>query len=339
MSHPKKYYLGIDCGATTSKVGGIDVNGEPISRVLQQSATPAEQGPAAIISGWMNGVQGFMESHRLSWEDVAGVGLAIPGPYQAYGVLDRQPNLPESLTGWHFLQDLTEAVSAAAGRTLSVVTANDGQLAGMGEAEIVQKQCPGSVIMLSPGTGLGGAYVQADGTLLEGDHRAAAILGHMPIPYEKLGLPAFVCGCGRDWGCGEAYTSISGLPQLIRWMLKDFPEHPLNRVASIGKKEALSLRGLAQEGDELALAVFDKQAQALGYVTAIALMAFDATHVVIGGGLTDPEATTESFRGRYLNRIIAAAKEFSWVSVEQLHFHFASLGELAQAIGAAKLAR
>ena len=35
------------------------------------------------------------------------------------------------------------------------------------------------------------------------------------------------CGCGKDWGCIEAYTTLSGLPQLLAEMLKKYPAHPL----------------------------------------------------------------------------------------------------------------
>ncbi|MDP0496065.1 MAG: ROK family protein [Verrucomicrobiota bacterium JB024] len=338
MPHATPVYLGIDCGATTSKIGGVDARGAIISTTLRQRPTRGEDGPVAIIEGWMEGADAFLRDEGLSWDDVGGVGLAIPGPYQDYGILGPQPNLPRSLDGWHFLDDLTASVAKAARREITVVTANDGQLAGLGEAKRVQAITPGGVLMLVPGSGLGCSYVHADGTLLEGDHRAAAILCHMPAPHVKLGLPPFQCGCGRDWGCFEAYTSLSGLPQLLSHFLPQFPNHSLASPASPAKEKALALRELAQQGDPLALAIFDLQARAMGAAVATGCMAYDPTHIVIGGGLIDPEATTPAFRQRYLEGIKHSTAEYVWVEIDKLHFHEASLGELSQATGAALLA-
>jgi predicted NBD/HSP70 family sugar kinase len=46
--------------------------------------------------------------------------------------------------------------------------------------------------------------------------------------------------------------------------LKRHPNHPLASSAAPEKEKALSLRDLAQEGDVLALEIFDLQAKALG---------------------------------------------------------------------------
>ena len=78
------------------------------------------------------------------------------------------------------------------------------------------------------------------------------------------GIRPLTCGCGRDWGCIEAYTTISGLPQLLAEMLKKHPGHPLATSPLPPKEKALTLRGLAQKGDALALDIFDFQARALG---------------------------------------------------------------------------
>jgi len=334
-----KVFLGIDCGATTSKVGGIDASGAILSETLRQAPTRGTDGPEAMVAGWIEGAEGFLAEHGFGWDAVAGVGLAIPGPYLDYGVLGRQANLPKELEGWRFLDDLQAGVAKAAGRSLPVATGNDGQLAGLGEAGAIQSEEPGGLLMLAPGSGLGCAYVAPDGKLLEGDHRAAAILAHMPCPYERLGLPAFSCGCGRDWGCFEAYTAISGLPQMLAHFLPEFPDHPLSRSTESDKAKALSLRGLAQKEDPFALRIFDTQAAAMGLAVATAAMAYDPTHIVIGGGLMDPEATTSAFRQRYLDGSAASARDYAWVQLSQLKLRPARLGELSQAIGAALLAR
>jgi glucokinase len=330
-----RIYLGIDCGATTSKVSAIDVRGAVLTDTLRQRPTCSEQGPAAIVKGWVNALCDLLADLALDWSAVASVGLAIPGPYLGYGVLGPMPNMPDSLTGWHFLDDLAASIASVAGDSIPVVTANDGLLAGLAEARRIQADRAGSVLMFAPGSGLGCSFVSADGHLLQGDHGAAAILSHTPAPHALLGLPAFNCGCGRTWGCFETYTAISGLPQLVQHLLPQFPQHPLAQKTTLSKADCLPLRGLAQSGDPLALAVFELQAKALGLAVCVASMAYDPTHIVIGGGLMDPEVTTERFRADYLKTVEKSAAINLWGDPKELSFHIAALGELSQAVGAA----
>lgn len=332
-------FLGIDCGATTSKVCGVDGEGHILSREMRQRPTQSEAGPEAVLQGWMDGLEDFLAGIERDWSSVSGVGLAIPGPYLGYGVLGPMPNMPKSLTGWRFLDELKTAVRTKSGRSIPVTTANDGALAGLAEARFLQRQSPGSVLMFAPGSGLGCSFVSADGKVLLGDHGAAAIFSHMPAPYAELGLPAFQCGCGRSWGCFEAYTAISGLPQLVQHLRATFPQHPLCRKLHLDKADVLPLRAMAQTGDSLALKVFEIQARALGLAVSAACMAYDPTHVVIGGGVMDKETTTSAFRQQYLETVRIAATPHCWGDIEAIHFYEASLGELSQAVGAALYAK
>jgi glucokinase len=124
--------------------------------------------------------------------------------------------------------------------------------------------------------------------------------GHMPAPLHLLGALAYPCGCGRTWGCFEVYTTLAGLPHLLAERLARDPEHELARSPLGPRERALALRDLAQQGDPLAQEVVVFQARALGLHVANLAMALDPQFVVVGGGLMDPEATTEAFRERYL---------------------------------------
>ena len=161
----------------------------------------------------------------------------------------------------------------------------------------------------------------------------------MPVPLHLLGLRPYKCGCGRDWGCIEAYTTISGLPQLLEDVIKKHPNHELATSTATTKEKVLSLRTRAQKGDALALEIFDLQAKALGLHVASLAMALDPEFFVIGGGLIDPEATTEAFRTRYLNLIRASAQPYLFPAQRKnIKIVPATLGELSQAIGAALVA-
>lgn len=333
-------FIGTDSGATTSKTGGVWADGSIISHQLRQSSTNSAAGTAAVVSGWVDGVNGFLAENKLTWAQVQGVGLAIPGPYERYGVLGRAANLPKSFEHWDFHADYSRAIASAAGRSVPLVTGNDGNYGGVAEAQRVRGGKKASVLMLAPGSGLGVAYVDANGLPLEGDTLSGMEGGHIPAPLHLLGnIRPFRCGCGRDWGCIEAYTTLSGLPQLLEEMLKKYPDHALATATTPMKDKVFALRTLAQKDDPLAVEIFNFQARALGLHVASLLMAVDTEYVVIGGGLIDPHATTPEFRERYLRIIRESAEPYLWAPQRKLlKIMPASLGELSQAIGAALVA-
>ena len=341
MSSPHQgVYIGTDSGATTSKTGGVWADGSIISTKLRQSSTNSQAGTPAVVKGWVDGVVGFLADNQLKWEQVQSVGLALPGPYQSYGVLGRSANLPKSFENWNFHADYAAALEAAAGRHVPLIVGNDGNYGGVGEAQRVRGGSRATVLMLAPGSGLGVAYVDANGLPLDGDTLNGMEGGHMPAILHLLGgMKPLKCGCGRDWGCIEPYTTISGLPQLLEEFLPKHPTHPFHSSTAPIKEKAFSLRTLAQKGDPLAVDIFNFQAKALGLHMASLLIAVDAEYVVIGGGLIDPEATTPEFRERYLRIIRETALPYLWPQQrEKLKVMPATLGELSQAIGAALVA-
>src|SRR5262249_16718741 len=88
MSPPRNIFIGTDSGATTSKIAGVWGNGEAITTKLLQRPTNSQNGTDAVIASWISAIGEFLAENQLAWSQVDGVGLAIPGPYQRYGVLD-----------------------------------------------------------------------------------------------------------------------------------------------------------------------------------------------------------------------------------------------------------
>jgi glucokinase len=326
-------FIGTDGGATTSKTGAVWGDGTTVSTRLLQRPTGSADGPLAVVHGWVTGISEYLAQNNLEWESVGGVGLAIPGPYQRYGVFDRSPNLPPSFAGFDVHTAYVGALSERAGRAVPLVVGNDGNMGGVAEAQRVRGNTSAAVLMLAPGSGLGCAYVDPRGLPLDGDTLAGMEGAHMPAPLHLLDARAYPCGCGRTWGCVEVYTTLSGLPHLLA-------ERTGGAASSTElKQRAFALRGLAQKGDPLACEIFDFQARALGLHVATLAMALDPAFVVIGGGLMDPEATTEPFRERYLRIVREAADPYLWPAQrERLSIVPAALGDLSQAIGAALVA-
>jgi glucokinase len=315
MGTGQSVFIGTDCGATTSKIGGVWADGTPISTELLQRPTNAQLGPEAVVRGWVESIGIYLERSGLEWAGVQGVAVAIPGPRRSYGVLERGPNLPESFVGFDVYTAYSQALAERAGRPIPLAVGNDGNMGGVAEAQRVRGAGRGSVLMLAPGSGLGCAYIDGDGLPLDGDTLAGMEASHMPAPLHLLAARRYPCGCGRDWGCVEVYTSLAGLPYLLEERLGQRPDHPL-ASSPLGPKE-----------------------RAFALHVATLAMALDPQFVVIGGGLMDEGATTPEFRERYLRTIWEAAEPHLWPTQRSnMQIVRATLGDLSQAIGAALVA-
>ena len=332
-------FIGTDSGATTSKIGAVWEDGRTVSTKLLQRPTNSWKGPKAVVAGWVSAVDEYLQQNGLSWQQIKGVGLAIPGPFRRYGVLDRSANLPARFAGWDVHTAYRRALARQAGRELPLIVGNDGKFGGVAEAQYACGNLKVSVLMLAPGSGLGSAFINENGLPLDGDTLAGMETAHMPAPLHLLGVKPFPCGCGKNWGCIETCTTLSGLPYLLAEKLLKYPRHALARSSADTREKVLSLRGLAQKNDPLAVEIFDFQARALGLHVANLAMALDPGMVVIGGGLMDPESTSVKFRERYLRIVREAATPYLWPAQrKQIKIVPAVLGELSQAIGAALVA-
>ncbi len=337
----KNIFIGTDSGATTSKIAAVWGNGEPVTTKILQRPTNTQKGTDAVIAGWIAAIGEFLAKNNLGWPNVQGVGLAIPGPYERYGVLGKTANLPASLAGWDVHTAFSNALAQHTGRVLPLTMGNDGHCGGVAEARIARGGNKLSVLMLMPGSGLGSAFVGADGLPLAGETLTAMETAHMAAPLHLFGLSgkAIPCGCGKDWGCVEPYTTIAGLPHLLAENLKKFPGHELATSTAPMKEKVLLLRSRAQKGDALALEIFDFQARAMGFHVANLVTLLDPGIVIIGGGLMDHEVTTPDFRERYLRIIRETAAPQLWPAQRaSIKIIPAVLGELSQAIGAALVA-
>ena len=118
----------------------------------------------------------------------------------------------------------------------------------------------------------------------------AGELGHVHIPVHGLlapGQPIPRCNCGFE-GDLESVASLSGIQNnLLPFWLTRYPDHPLASVEiMVAAKE---VRSYAQRGDEMALKIFEQQANAIGRMFTIAANFTDPDAYFVGGGVVEAE--------------------------------------------------
>jgi glucokinase len=168
---------------------------------------------------------------------------------------------------------------------------NDARMALLGERHVGAARGYDNVVMITLGTGIGGAAM-IEGKLLRGKHAQAGCLGgHLPA--RVGGRP---CTCGAV-GCLEAEASGWALPLIARdW--KDFENSGLARC-DINFR---SLFELAAQNDHVALEIRNHCLQVWASAAVGLIHAYDPELIVIGGGVMRSGDTILPYIQDYVDR-------------------------------------
>jgi glucokinase len=160
---------------------------------------------------------------------------------------------------------------------------NDGNLAALAEAELVEGGPARHLVMLTLGTGVGGGVV-IDGSVFRGASGLGAELGHVVVDAYGPDCP----GKCPNRGCLEAYCSGTALERAAASLADGHPGSPLALVAGEdGQIQGVQVVQLARVGDEHALRLLADVGVWLGVGIASFVNTFEPEHIVIGGGLSE----------------------------------------------------
>lgn len=264
-----KYVFGADIGGTTVKLGLFTEAGELLEK--WEIPTVIADGGQTVLRDVAEAVNDCLARHGIAKEDVLGVGAGIPGPVRSDGVVNRCVNL-----GWGVF-NVNEALAKVVG--FPVESANDANVAALGEAWMGGGKGYKDVVFVTLGTGVGGAII-ADGKIVAGANGAGGELGHMVIrPDEKE-----QCACGR-YGCVQQYVSATGI---VRVVVKWLEAHPdMDTVLhSEEKLTAKIIFDAAAAGDSAAQEALHDVYDAFGFFLAATCTVTDPEVIVIGGGVS-----------------------------------------------------
>lgn len=285
--------IGIDLGGTAIKLGRFQADGTCLASLTVPTPQPAT--PEAVLVALTDAI------HQI---DPTGqsraIGVGTPGPADAAGRIAR---VAINLAGW---QDVPLADWLEAKTDRPTVLANDANCAGLGEAWLGAGRSFQNLILLTLGTGVGGAII-LQGHLFTGHQGAAGELGLITL--DPAG-PA--CNSGNQ-GSLEQHLSI----QAIRRRTGCEPDE-------MGQQ--------AQAGDPEALAFWQQYGRDLGIGLTSLIYVLTPEAIVIGGGIC---ASAEFFFPAALAEIEQRVLPSSRAGLQLL---CAELGNQAGMVGAAKLA-
>jgi glucokinase len=326
--------VGLDNGGTSNNSTVLDASGKFLVDRLVETPSRVTEGPEVAVEAMAEAFDGILAVTGTPRDRVRAVGLDTPGPASADGVISSKgaTNFPQP-AWWGF--NVRTALEDRLG--LPVVYNNDGNAAAL-YAHYVHFGADAarhSSISAIVGTGLGGGVIEA-GQVVRGAAGMAGELGHVHIPMDGLleegqALP----GCNRGFGGdAESVASLTGIAlNLLPYWLTRFEGHDLHEVDVLDA--AKLVRSLAENGDPLALKIFEQQAMALGRLFTIAANFTDPSAYFVGGGVVE---TGPKFREWFLDKV----REHTTLREEQARVTAFSLVpdlDMAGARGAAIAAR
>ena len=308
----ERYGFGIDLGGTTCKLGLFQVDGTLMEK--WEIPTDTRENGKNVLPDIAASVEEKIRQHHISREQIIGAGIGVPGAVNNEGVVNRCINL-----GWGIVP-VSKELSSLLG--VPVYTANDANVAALGEAWKGSGNGYSSIAMITLGTGIGGGVV-LDGQIINGFHGAAGELGHIVVNPEEQDA----CNCGNH-GCIEQYASATGIVRQARKQLAESREDSVLR-----KEQNLSAKSVfdaAKAGDALAKKIAAEVCNMLGRVIGTICNVINPEAVIIGGGVSRAgEILLELVQEGFQDSVFHASRD----TVIRL----ASLGNDAGIYGAMKL--
>ena len=238
--------IGVDIGGTALKLGRFDDTGH--CRAHLELTTPQPATPGAVTTTLLEGLEHLDPRHQAF-----GIGVGVPGPADQAG---RVARLAINLPGW---RDVPLADWLEAQQERPVTMANDANCAALGELWLGAGRGAQDLLLLSLGTGVGGAVILG-GKLLTGRLGIATEPGLTLL--DPSGPP---CNSGNH-GSLEQHCSIAALKRL-------------------SGLEPAALAERAAQQEQTALAHWQTYGRHLGMGIASLAYLFTPERVLLGGGI------------------------------------------------------
>jgi predicted NBD/HSP70 family sugar kinase len=292
--------VGLDNGGNKNNATVLDSAGRFLVDDLLESPSRVTEGPEVAVEALVLSFDDVLRRTGVARERVRAVGLDTPGPASATGVITARGSTNFAHPAWGRF-DFRGALETRL--SLPVVYNNDGNAAALyAHYQLFGALAPQrSSISAIIGTGLGGGVIEK-GQVIKGAAGFAGELGHVHIPMHGLlepGQPLPHCNCGFD-GDAESVASLTAIEKnLLPFWFTRYPDHPLVKAESVAQAAKL-VRGYGEQGDPLALAVFEQQAKAVARLFTIAANFTDPDAYFLGGGVVE---AAPQFRQWFLGKV------------------------------------
>ena len=307
-----RYCFGVDVGGTTVKMGLFSTEGDILDK--WEIPTRTENEGEAVLPDTAESVLQKMNEKGIASVDVEGVGIGIPAPVTAEGIVKDSANV-----GWKYKEVKRELEELLGG--IKVRAGNDANVAALGEMWLGAGKGEKNLIMVTLGTGVGGGIV-IGGQMLVGENGAGGEIGHLCVKRDEEES----CGCGLR-GCLEQYASATGIARLAKLRLAKNDDETILRGTN---PDAKAVFDAVKAGDAVAIQIAEEFGVYLGEAMANLAVVINPAVIVIGGGVSRAGDVLLPF-------IEKPFQKKAFFANRETRFVLAALGSDAGICGAARL--
>lgn len=246
--------IGVDIGGTHITCAALQIQEGRLLEETRARATYSHEASAeTILQSWAQALNQTLS--QVDTTQLAGIGFAIPGPFDYQNGVSRMEHKFKSLFGLHIPTALNPLLQVPKDLTMRFL--NDASSFAVGEAWVGEGQGFQKVVAITLGTGFGSAFTDQGVPVVSGASvPKEGCLWHLPF---------------KD-GIADDYIST-------RWFIQEYQKLTGETVA--GVKELIERTG----SDAIARDLFVQFGQNLADCLAVPLQNFNPEVLVIGGNI------------------------------------------------------
>ena len=268
MNQKNAYYVGIDVGGTSIKMGLFKDDDTLLDKTSFSTKTVEY-----LVDDIYDNIKNLFDNNGLSLDVLSGIGIGFPGHVDgSTGTVVYSNNL----IAHNF--EIVKLLKAKINTFIRI--SNDANVAALGEYHFGKGREYKNIVFVTLGTGIGGGII-IDGHMLEGKNGAGAEIGHMVISTNGQ-----LCNCGRR-GCFETYASATALIRNARVAMINNPTSLLWKVVDQPEKlDGMAFFDALAMNDKVAHIVFEQYVEDLAEGLTNLANIFRPDAIILGGGIS-----------------------------------------------------
>lgn len=249
--------LAADLGATRGRVAVTDLAGRILA--TRSRAIAITEGPEPVLSWVLASAAALAGELGRPMDDIAGVGMGLPGPVDHHSGRPAQPPQMPGWDGYDVPARLQERLP------VPVLVDNDVNIMALGERAVAWPEVD-DFVFVKVATGIGAGII-AGGILQRGAQSIAGHVGHLPIARAAK----VACPCGNS-GCVSAIASGSALADQLR-------------DDGLVVRDSVGVADLVLAGDQRAIDAVSRAGRDIGEVLVACTGFVNPGVIAIGGSL------------------------------------------------------
>ncbi|MFD1887192.1 ROK family protein [Paenibacillus wenxiniae] len=311
----KGYTAGIDIGGTKTLILITDSSGHIVVR--NKRPTVQVQDAESFIAGVFQQLDEVLQEVGLLRDRLAGIGIGFPGAVNPQtGMIHHVPALP--LDGMNLLELIGPYYDGP------LYLDNDVNMAALGECWQGAGAGSTQMVMVTVGTGIGGAMI-LNGELHRGAGYTAGEISYFVVDHRPEETSGSVSSL--EFGRYESLASGTGIGEHARRWLRQqhgqVGEHIIAQAGRVEDVQAVHVLQLAAAGDMDAQTIMQEPIgyMAAGIANIVSLL--NPERIVVGGGVSESSY--------YMSELARRVQQFTPIKAQLVP---AQLGNEAGALGA-----